>query len=178
MKPCVKHFFHVIYIMDNIFCNTKYLFYKFIYVLFKHCCYCFVRWTVYHLSVCRKVNRQCKYNLSCTIHYHRRPYRRTPSAFHRELKNNYWKCHIHRWTFWRPTIHRHFTELENNYWKCHNHQRMCRQISVRWYIVDGSILPTKSPTECANSKGRGIKCISDRVILPTELPTDRKKYGG
>jgi len=51
-------------IMDDIFCNMKYLFYKFIYVLFKHCCYCFVRWTIYHLSVCRKVNRQYKYNLS------------------------------------------------------------------------------------------------------------------
>jgi len=60
--------------MDDIFCNTKYLFYKF--VLFKHCCYCFVRWTVYHLSVCRKVNRQYKHHLSCTLHYHRRPYRR------------------------------------------------------------------------------------------------------
>jgi len=75
MKPCVKHFFHVIYIMDDIFWNTKYLFYKF--VLFKHCCYCFVRWIVYHLSVCRKVNRQYKHHLSCTMHYHQRPYRWT-----------------------------------------------------------------------------------------------------
>jgi len=83
MKPCVKHFIHVIYIMDDIFCNTKYLFYKFIYVLFKHCCYCFVRWTIYHLSVCRKVNRQSKYNLSCTMNYHRRKYRRT--KVHRHL---------------------------------------------------------------------------------------------
>jgi hypothetical protein len=67
--------FHVIYIMDDIFCNTKYLFYKF--VLFKHCCYCFVRRTVYHLSVCMKVNRQYKHHLSCTLHYHRRiPVRR------------------------------------------------------------------------------------------------------
>jgi len=71
-----KTFFHVIYIIDDIFCNTKYLFYKFIYVLFKHYCYYFVQWTVYHLSVCRKVNRQYKYNLSCTMNYHRRQYRR------------------------------------------------------------------------------------------------------
>ena len=70
-----KTFFHVIYIMDDIFCNTKYLFYKF--VLFKHYCYCFVRWIVYHLSVCRKVNRQYKHQLSCTMHYHQRPYRWT-----------------------------------------------------------------------------------------------------
>jgi hypothetical protein len=74
MKQRVKHFFHVIYIMDDIFCNTKYLFYKF--VLFKHCCYCFMRWTVCNLSICRKVNRQYKHNLSCTLHYHQRPYRR------------------------------------------------------------------------------------------------------
>jgi len=33
MKPYVKHFFHVIYIMDDIFCNMKYLFYKFMYCL-------------------------------------------------------------------------------------------------------------------------------------------------
>ena len=60
--------------MDDIFCNTKYLFYKF--VLFKHCCYCFVRWTICNLSVCRKENRQNKHNLYCTLHYHRRPSRR------------------------------------------------------------------------------------------------------
>jgi len=60
--------FHVIYIMDDIFCNKKYLFYKF--VLFKHCYYCFVRWTVCNLSVCKKVNRQYKHNLSCTLLYH------------------------------------------------------------------------------------------------------------
>jgi len=80
MKPCVKHFFHVIYIMDDIFCNTKYLFYKF--VLFKHCCYCFVRWTIYHLSVCKKLNRQYKHHLSCTLHYYRRPYRQIPVRRH------------------------------------------------------------------------------------------------
>jgi len=60
--------------MDDIFCNMKYLFYKF--VLFKHCCYYFVRWTVYHLSIYRKVNRQHKHHLSCMLHYHRRLYRR------------------------------------------------------------------------------------------------------
>jgi hypothetical protein len=36
-----------------------------------------------------------------------------------------------------------------------------------------SILPTQLPTDCANIKGLCIKCISDRVILPTEL----EKYG-
>jgi len=34
------------------------------------------------------------------------------------------------------------------------------------------------PTDCANSKGLCIKCIFDRVILSTELPTDHEKYGG
>ena len=32
-EACVKCFFHVIYIMDDIFCNTKYLFHKFMYCL-------------------------------------------------------------------------------------------------------------------------------------------------
>jgi hypothetical protein len=30
---CKTFFFHVIYIMDDIFCNMKYLFYKFMYCL-------------------------------------------------------------------------------------------------------------------------------------------------
>jgi len=53
--------------MDDIFCNTKNL-------LFKHCCYCFVRWTVYHLSFCRKENKQYKYNHFVQCHNHRRQY--------------------------------------------------------------------------------------------------------
>jgi hypothetical protein len=110
--------------------------------------------TVCNLSVRRRVNRQYKHNLSCTVHDHRRLYKRklsvgilprvekyllqmphsstsiptdtvsvgilqrvekyllempqsptsiptdmyptNPSAFHRELKNIYWKCHNHR----------------------------------------------------------------------------------
>jgi len=40
------------------------------------------------------------------------------------------------------------------------------------------ILPTKSPTDCANYKGQWIKCISDRVSLLTKLSTDSEKYGG
>jgi hypothetical protein len=106
--------------------------------LFKHCCYCFVRWTIYHLSVRRKVNRQYKYHLSCTMHYHRHPYRRTyfteswkiitgnatitddfadglrPLVFHIKLKNIYWKCHNHRWLCRRTTIRQHFTESWKN----------------------------------------------------------------
>jgi hypothetical protein len=77
-------------------------------VLFKHCYYCFVRWTICNLSVCKKVNRQYKHNLSCTLHYHGRPYWRikvrqpftvasspttlrtdySPSAFHSNLTGN------------------------------------------------------------------------------------------
>ena len=52
--------------MDDIFCNMKYLFYKFMYCL-STLVIVFVRCTVYHLSVCRKVNRQYKDNLSCTM---------------------------------------------------------------------------------------------------------------
>jgi hypothetical protein len=117
-------FFYFFYFFIFFLCGDPKMSYNKVYVLFKHCCYYFVRWTVYHLSVCRKVNRQYKYNLTCTLHYHRRPYRWTkirqyftenwkiitgnatitndlsnvhnPSAFNRELKNNYCKCHIHR----------------------------------------------------------------------------------
>jgi hypothetical protein len=41
-----------------------------------------------------------------------------------------------------------------------------------------SILPTQFPTDCANIKGLCIKCISDRVRLPTDLPANCEKYGG
>jgi hypothetical protein len=69
-------------------------------------------------------------------------------------------------------------ELKNIYCKYHNHRRHCERISVRYYVVGGSKLPKKSTTDGANSKGRGIKCIFDRVSLPTELPTNCEKYGG
>ena len=91
--------------MDDIFCNTKYL-------LFKHCCYCFVRWTVYHLSFCRKVNRQYKYNIYCTVQQLPTsiPTDSHLSASHREFKNNYSKCHTHRRKYRRTNIHRHLIE--------------------------------------------------------------------
>jgi len=128
-----------------------------------------------------------------------------PSAFHKELKNNYLKCHCHRRPYQRTNFRRHFTkswkiitwnatianvhtdgqrpsafhrELKNNYLKCHYHRHPYRWIPGRQYVVSGSLLPTTSPTDCANSKERCIKCISDHVMLPTELPTDGEKYGG
>jgi hypothetical protein len=74
-----------------------------IYFISVNCCYCFVQWIVCNLSVCKKVNRQHKHNFLCTEHDHRHPYWRitSPSAFHRELQNIYWKCHnqrrLYRW---------------------------------------------------------------------------------
>jgi hypothetical protein len=65
---------------------------------------------------------------------------------------------------------------QNNYLKCHYHRRPSRRNSGRRYVVGGSLLPTTSPTDGANTKERCIKCISHRVILPTELPTDRENY--
>ena len=145
--------------------------------MFKHCCYYFVRWTVYHLSVCRKVNRQYKYNLSCTMHYHRHPYRRNKVRRHftESWKIITGKCHNYRKLCRRPTVRRHFTKS----WKiitgkCHNYRCICKRPTISRYVVGGSILSIKSPTACANSKGRCIKCISDRV----KFPTDREKYGG
>jgi hypothetical protein len=76
--------------------------------LFKHCYYCFVWWTVCNLSVCKKVNRQYKHNLSCTLHYHRRPYRRI--KVHRPFTVASLECHNHhRWLCGRITVRRHFT---------------------------------------------------------------------
>jgi len=173
-------FFHVIYIMDDIFCNTKYLFYKF--VLFKYCCYCFVRWTICNLSVCRKINRQYKHNLSCILHYHRRPYRRIiahrhftvaslemPQASPMTLCTDYSRQHFTIASLempqpspmtWRTDyVRRHFKESGGN-------------ATITDEFVDGysqsafvgnSQLPIKSPTDGANSKGQGIKCIFDRV---------------
>ena len=150
MKPCVNPFFHVIQIMDDIFSNMKYL-------LLKHCCYCFVRWTVYHLSFCRKVNRQYKYNISCAVQ--QLPTNSLPSASHREFKNNYLKCHNHRRPYRWTHVFQHLTEsskiitrnatitdddtdgltssashreFENNYSKRHNHRRLYRRNYFRW----------------------------------------------
>jgi len=80
--------------------------------LFKQCCYCFVWCTVYHLSVCRKVNRQSKDNLSYTMPQlpTTLPTHEGPSAFHREFKNNYFKCHNYRQLYRRTKVRRHFTE--------------------------------------------------------------------
>jgi len=70
MKPYVKHFFHVIYIMDDIFCNMKDLFYKFMYCLS----------TIVIVLCDGRFSNQNNY-LKC--HYHRRPYRQT--NFHRNF---------------------------------------------------------------------------------------------
>ena len=69
----------------TIFCTQT------IYFISVNCCYCFVRWAVCSLSVCRKINRQYKHNLSCTVHSHRRLYWQInrPSASHKEL-HKYW----------------------------------------------------------------------------------------
>jgi len=98
----------------------------------------------------------------------------SPSAFHREFKNNYLKCHNDRRLYWWINPSAFHREFENNYLKCHNHRRTYRWIYVRRYVV-GSILPTNLLTDCANSKGL---CITDSVILLTELLTDHEKYRG
>ena len=78
------------------------------YLLFKHCCYCFVWWTVYHWIFFRKVNRKYNHNTSCTLNNHRRPYRRTPVRQHLTESSKIItpKCHNHR----RTPVRRHLTE--------------------------------------------------------------------
>jgi hypothetical protein len=105
-----------------IFCNTKYLFYNCSLLLL----YCA---EVCNLSICRRINRQYKYNLLSTVRHHQRPYRRiplvgilqrvivfatitdvhtdgqSPSVFYRELQNIYCICHNHRRLYSRiPSI--------------------------------------------------------------------------
>jgi hypothetical protein len=159
MKPCVKKFVHVIYIMDDIFCNMKYLFYKF--VLFKHCCYCFVRWIVYHLSVYMKVNRQHKHHLSCTLHCHRSPYRRITVRRHFTIASlempqpsptMLWTDCIssafHNSVTGKATTitddvadgFQSVSILQLRHCKCHNyHRRRCRRIPVRRHFIVASL---------------------------------------
>jgi len=60
----------------------------------------------------------------------------------------------HQQTFQRPTINRHFhRELKNNYWKCHNHRRTFRRPTIRLHftksckIITGNAIITN---ECAD----------------------------
>ena len=99
-------------------------------------------------------------------------------AFHRKLKKNYLKCHNYRRLCRWTTVHGHF--IEN--WKIITANATITDDFVDGklprYVVGGSILPTKSSTDCANSKGQCIKCITDRVRVLMELPIDREKFGG
>ena len=150
------------------------------YVLFKQCCYCFVRCTVYHLSVCKKVNRQYKHHLSCTMHYHRRPYRRTHV---RRYFTKSWKIFTGN-----ATITDDFADglpsvgisqrVEKILLEMPQSPTMLRTDSSLSVCFQWVKITDKITDERTNSKGRGIKCISDRVSLPTELPTDCEKYGG
>jgi len=74
-KALCKIFFHVIYIMDDIFCNMKYLFYKFMYCLS----------TVIIVLCDGQFSNKNNY-LKC--HHHRRRYRQT--NFHRHFTKS-WK---------------------------------------------------------------------------------------
>jgi hypothetical protein len=108
-----------------------------------------VRRAVCNLSVCRKVNRQYKHNLSCTVHDHRRPYRRIIVRRHfiesftrnatitDDFEDGLQSIGIsHRaslempqspttlWTYY--SLSAFHIEL---HWKCHNHRWRCRWIS-------------------------------------------------
>ena len=86
------------------------------------CCYYFVRWTVNNISVCRKVNRQYKHNLSCIVHDHRHLYQRITrsSAFHKQLHKYLLEMTLSPTSsIPTDTVRRHFTEsCRNICWKC------------------------------------------------------------
>ena len=113
-----------------------------IYLLFKHCCYCFVQWTIYNWIFCRKVNRKYKHNTSCTLNNHRRPYWRTRVRWHLTESSKIItpKCHKHRRLYRRTCVRRHLTESSKIITpKCHNPRRLYRRIYRRLYRRINSI---------------------------------------
>ena len=167
-----------------------------IYLLFKHCCYCFVRWSIYHWIFCRKVNRKYKHNTSCTLNNHRRKYRRKPVRRHltESLKIITLKCHNHRRPYRRTYVRRHLTESSKIITpKCHNHRRpyrriyrcLYRRIYRRLYRRNLSVgnlsmgkFTDKNTDGMREFQRVWIKCTSVSVILPTESPTNRENFGG
>jgi len=145
-----------------------------------------VRWTVCNLSVCRKVNRQYKHNLSCTVQSPMSiPTDYSPSTFHREL---HWKFHNHRRPYRRITVHQHFTEsctgnatitddctdgyhpsaFHKEWWKCHNHQ----WITVRRHFTKsctGNAIITDVYTNKLQSVGISQRATLDMPQSPTTL---------
>jgi hypothetical protein len=71
-----------------------------------------VQWAVCNLSVCRKVNRQYKHNLSYIVHNHRHLYQRItrPSTFHRELHKYLLEMPISPTLISTDTVRQHFIE--------------------------------------------------------------------
>ena len=151
-----------------------------IYLLFKHCCYCFVWWTVYHWIFYRKVNRKYKHNISCTLNNHRHPYWRTAVRQHliESSKIITAKYHNHRRPYRRTVVRRHLTESSKIITpKCHNHRRLYRRRYRRQYRRNTSVgadFTDKNTDEMCKFQRVWIECTSNRV----SLPTDREKYGG
>jgi len=121
-----------------------------------------VRWTVCNLSVCRKINRQYKHNLSCTVLGHRRLYWQInrPSTSHKEL-HKYWLYRLTQsvgisqrvvempqspTTRNTDTFRRHFIES----W-CHNHRQFYRRIQsidISQRVVEMPQSLTWIPMDC------------------------------
>ena len=136
-----------------------------IYLLFKHCCYCFVRWTVYHWIFCKKVNRKYEHNTSCTLNNHWRPYRRTTVFRHLTESSKIItpKCHNHRHPYQRTVVRQHITESSKIITpKCHNHQRPYRRnLSVGKLSVAN--FTDKNTDGMREFQRVWIECTSDHV---------------
>ena len=103
----------------------------------------------------------------------------TPSAFHREFENNYLKCHNHRRPCRRIYSRRHFTESSKIItWNATitdvytDNYKSVGKLSAGQVYRQKYWRTARIPKDCA------LKCISNRVIVPTELPTDHQKNGG
>jgi hypothetical protein len=136
---------------------------------------------VCNLSVCRRVNKQYKHNLSYTMHNHQRLYRRKPSIgiLPRVAKHLLqmpqsptslqmdtvsvsispsWKIFTRNAIITDISTECYclsvfYRELQNIYCKCDNHWRLYRRIQSIGICWRSSQLPTESPTDDENLKG-------------------------
>jgi len=159
-----------------------------------------VRRAVCNLCVYRKVNRQYKHNLSCTVHYHRRPYRRLCEQI--TVRRHFTESFIGNatiiddvvdglqsvdisqraslempqspMTVQTDSFRRHFTESGRNGTITDDFADGVQSVGIsRQFIITDKFTDGRCKLQKA-----GIKCISNRVPLPTELPTACEKYVG
>jgi hypothetical protein len=101
---------------------------------------------------------QYKHNLSCTVHDHRRLYRRITrsSTFHRELHKYLLEMSLSPTSIPTDTVHRHFTE------SCKN---------IHWIFE--TIIDINTDGYSPSAFHRELqKYLMEMPLSPTSIPTD------